>query len=560
MIALLLALAMGGSEPTEGRLSVAAAVPDGAAQTASPSATAEADAAARASSYYEFLLGLHNESEGDLDGAVAAYQRAARLDPASADIPVMLASLYLRMNRAEDAVAAGQAALAVDADNADAHRVLGTVYASMAQADDRGRAGDSLSRAISHLERASLDDDPGAELMLARLYLRAGEPTKAIPLLSELLEREPQYTETIGLLVQAYSAMGREREAVQLLEQLAPEQPQFYRVLGELYERTERWPEAAAAYEKAASASPRSVDVKLRWATALLNQSGDAPALTARGVLETLVRERPGESRALYLLAIAQRRLRDLPAAEATARKLMDADPGSLRGPYLLAQIFEDRNEYRRVIEVLEPLATRARGTAGSSAQQDGARLLLHLGFAYEQAGDSTKAVGALEEADKLSPDASIAFQIGATYERQKRYDEAETAFRTALARDPAHAPTLNYLGYMLAEQGERLEESVQYIERALAVEPDNPSYLDSLGWAYFKLDALDRAEPPLRRASEELQRNSVVQDHWGDLLFRLGRYAEAIVAWERSLAGDGESIERSTIEQKIRSAREKAK
>jgi tetratricopeptide (TPR) repeat protein len=118
----------------------------------------------------------------------------------------------------------------------------------------------------------------------------------------------------------------------------------------------------------------------------------------------------------------------------------------------------------------------------------------------------------------------------------------------------------LNYLGYMLAERGERLAESVRYIERALALEPDNPSYLDSLGWAYYKLDALDRAEPPLRRASQELPKNSVVQDHWGDLLYKLGRFAEAIAAWEQALSGDGESIERATIETKIRTARDKAK
>ena len=167
----------------------------------------------------------------------------------------------------------------------------------------------------------------------------------------------------------------------------------------------------------------------------------------------------------------------------------------------------------------------------------------------------------ALEDADKLSPDASIAFQIGATYERQKRYEDAERASEMALSRDPQHAPTLNYLGYMLAEQGKRLEESVRsHIERALALEPDNPSYLDSLGWVYFKLDALDRAEAPLSRASQALPRNSVVQDHWGNLLFRLGRYSDAIAAWERSLAGDGESIERSTIEGKIRTARGKVK
>ena len=147
-------------------------------------------------------------------------------------------------------------------------------------------------------------------------------------------------------------------------------------------ERGQRWHDASAAYEKAVSANPRSTELKLRWATALLNQPGGDAVERARGVLEDLLRERPGESRGLYLLSIAQRRAQDLPAAEATARKLMAADPGGLWGAYALAQVFEERNEYRKVIETLEPVTTLARGTAGSPTQQDGARVLLHLGFA----------------------------------------------------------------------------------------------------------------------------------------------------------------------------------
>jgi tetratricopeptide (TPR) repeat protein len=560
MIVLLVALTIG---------SIAGGIRDGpagaparveAGQTGAAPPAPEAPRRAQAASYYEFLLGLHHESAGALDEALASYRRAATLDPSSSDIPAAQASLLARMNKPQDAIAAAETALRADPDSADAHLVLGKVYASMVQSDDRAASAPMLQRAISHLERAALGDDPGAELILARLYLRTGTADKAIPLLAGLLEREPQYTETLGLLVQAYASTGRESEAIALVEAVAPDQPQFYRVLAELYERSGRWDAAADAYEKVAGTSPRSVEVRLRWATALLNTSDDGAAVKARDLLETVVRDRPTETRALYLLSLAHLRLDDLTSAEAAARRLTQAEPAGFWGPYALAQVYEEREEYSKVIEALEPVVDEVRRTAASRGQQDGARVLLHLGFAYQQVGNATKAVATLEEADRLSPDASTAFQIGATYERQKRYAEAERSFRLALNRDPKHAPTLNYLGYMLAERGERLEESVRYIERALAVEPDNPSYLDSLGWAYYKLDALDRAEPALRRASQELPRNSVVQDHWGDLLYKLGRYGEAIVAWEQALAGDGESIERATIETKIRTARGKAK
>ena len=143
-------------------------------------------------------------------------------------------------------------------------------------------------------------------------------------------------------------------------------------------------------------------------------------------------------------------------------------------------------------------------------------------------------------------------------FDRQKRFVDAEAAFQVVIAREPDHAQALNYLGYMLAERGERLDESVGYVKRALQIDPDNGSYLDSLGWAYFKANKLDLAEDNLRRAAEQLVTNSVIQDHYGDLLSKLGRNEDAIAAWTRALSGDGDSIDRPGIDGKIRTARQR--
>jgi tetratricopeptide (TPR) repeat protein len=152
----------------------------------------------------------------------------------------------------------------------------------------------------------------------------------------------------------------------------------------------------------------------------------------------------------------------------------------------------------------------------------------------------------------------SITFELGSVLEKQKKFADAEAAFRQVIAQEPEHGPALNYLGYMLAERGERLTESVDLIKRALQTEPDNGSYLDSLGWAYFKDGKFDLALDPLRRAADQLLTNSVVQDHYGDVLFRLGRFDEAIAAWSRALAGDREDVDEGGIDRKIRSARQK--
>ncbi len=108
----------------------------------------------------------------------------------------------------------------------------------------------------------------------------------------------------------------------------------------------------------------------------------------------------------------------------------------------------------------------------------------------------------------------------------------------------------------MLADRGLRLPEAIYLAERAVKIEPENPAYLDTLGWALFKQGRTDDAAEPLRKAAGMLTGNSVIQDHHGDLLSKRGQSAEAIAAWERALAGDGESIDAAAIKSKIARAR----
>ena len=127
-------------------------------------------------------------------------------------------------------------------------------------------------------------------------------------------------------------------------------------------------------------------------------------------------------------------------------------------------------------------------------------------------------------------------FVSGSIYERQKKYDLAEEQFRKVLADDPKNAMALNYLGYMLADRGTRLDEALGYIRRAVALDPQNGAYLDSLGWAYYKMGNYDLAEENLRRASEKIGTDPTVHDHLGELYYKTGRLKLAAANWERAL------------------------
>jgi tetratricopeptide (TPR) repeat protein len=129
--------------------------------------------------------------------------------------------------------------------------------------------------------------------------------------------------------------------------------------------------------------------------------------------------------------------------------------------------------------------------------------------------------------------------------------------FREALGVEPNAAPVLNYLGYMNADRGERIEESLALIEKAVALDPGNGAYLDSLGWAQFRMGRVEQAEANVRRALEQQGTNAVVLDHMGDILNRRGQLREAVEFWHKALAGEdeGEELDRARVERKIREA-----
>jgi tetratricopeptide (TPR) repeat protein len=184
---------------------------------------------------------------------------------------------------------------------------------------------------------------------------------------------------------------------------------------------------------------------------------------------------------------------------------------------------------------------------------------LVALAQAYVDANRAPQAVKLLQDAQSRLPgESTIALELGTVFDKQKKFNDAENVLRQLIAREPNNAIALNYLGYMLAERGERLGESVDYLKRALAIDPENGSYLDSIGWAYYKDGKFDLALDNLKKAADQLTTNSVVQDHYGEILFRVGRYNDAILAWTRALAGDGDSVDKADLDKKIRSARQK--
>jgi tetratricopeptide (TPR) repeat protein len=174
------------------------------------------------------------------------------------------------------------------------------------------------------------------------------------------------------------------------------------------------------------------------------------------------------------------------------------------------------------------------------------------------QAIDKAEAFPARQD-DKIY----IYFLRGALDERQKHYEAAEEQFRKILDIDPNNSMTLNYLGYMLADRGVKLNEALTFIQKAVQLDPQNYAYLDSLGWVYFKLGQYPLAEENLRKASERVSTDPTVHDHLGELYEKTGRLKLAVTQWDQSLAqyaktvpADADPTDVSKVQKKLETAK----
>jgi tetratricopeptide (TPR) repeat protein len=201
--------------------------------------------------------------------------------------------------------------------------------------------------------------------------------------------------------------------------------------------------------------------------------------------------------------------------------------------------------------EFPEALATLTRAAARFT---NSFRIAFLTGIVQTRIPDLNAALASFAHAEKIaersspdSLDARYYFQVGAALERGGRPEEAVRYLEKSLELEPNFDEALNHLGYMWAEKGIELDRAHDMIRKAVAAEPDNPAYLDSMGWVLFKQGKPGEALTWLEKAVRLLpEPDATVYDHLGDVLAALGRKSDAREAWQKSL-----SLEKSEAVQK---------
>jgi tetratricopeptide (TPR) repeat protein len=504
-----------------------------------------------------------------LGKAIEHMEALTRLQPSDMDSWQILGRLYKMNNQPKKAEEAFKKVLNVDPDSKSGLASLAQLYFD--QGDYEG--------ALELLKRIPEGDRDASLLgMLGYAYTETHDYAAAVSTYEKALAQDPDSQELRRFYAEALMGMGNTPAARAEFEKVLkadPDDASTYLRLAQLDRQEGRFDEARKELEHANALQADNLEIP--YQQALLEEAvGNQDK--AIELLQGLVKksERAGDqytpaeanNRAIFLerLGLIYREQRKYEPALQAFKQIVALGQGqaargeelivdTMRPNHQLPQALDEVNSAvqkfpdERALRILRAYVVGELGQVDEAAKQLQAlmnnspadrELYLAIARIYSQAKQYPEAEQAVNKAlgysAKPEEQEFSRFLLGSIYERQKKYDLAEEQFKKVLAANPFNASAANYLGYMLADRGVRLEESVKYIQKALQLEPNNGAYLDSLGWAYYKMNRWDLAEPPLEQAARLMSDDPTIHEHLGHLYLRMGKDTLAEQEWERAL------------------------
>ena len=513
-----------------------------------------------------------NGSESILKLAIEQYEQIVRLQPDSMDDHLLLGRLYRLNNDLQKAESEFKTAVKLDPESEEAVTTLAYLYNELG---DTARAAQVLSSVPNGERSAKLYSALGYTYEQQKQYKNAIEAYRhAIEMDRDNLDAIRGLAENLLNDGQADAAL----EQYKVIADANPEDAQTYVRIAEIYRKQGKFDLALEHLKKAESMVQDSVEVPYNIAAIYQAQGRyDEAVPIMRDLLKKS--EKPegkysnGEksNRAVFLerLGTIYRDQGNNQSANETFREVvaLGGDENIERGYQEIIDTLREAKEWQKALDTAKEavqklpssrdlkmdLATQqadmgdadkalkdVRAMLKGGGNYDDRQVYITLAQMYTRLRRFSEAEQALDKAEQLSSKTDdkeyVWFLRGSAFERDKHYSEAEEQFKKVLASDPDHASALNYLGYMLADQNMKLEEAFGYIKRAVDLDPANGAYLDSLGWAYFRLGKFELAEDNLLKASQKINTDPTVHDHLGDLYQKTGRLKLAATHWERAL------------------------
>ena len=512
----------------------------------------------KAGALASFVEGRSLEENGEIDKALEAYRKVLNVDPGHSKLASRVAGLLIRQDDFPQAIDILKDAIKANPSNAEPYSQLALIYAKYLKKTDE--AVDYANQAIALNPR-----DIEAYQRLCEIELAAGEEKKALGTLERATKVDSDDAAFWTRLGKLYVAilfksdsqpkpdeLRRVNDVFKKAAEHADDDPSVLKDVADYYAASQQLKEAIPLYLRVLELQPDDANAREKLASSFILTNQRAKAVE---MLEQLIKQHPEKYQPYDLLAqILDDEARSLQRAkhpdEAKAKfaKVVANYEQSLlinpnrAGTYLrLAELLLGPiKDPGRAVKILTEARRRFPGAP---------EIVYYLALSQREAKQIQQAVATFEEAlheAELDQDTEIVnakfyFNYGATAEQAGLYEKAADLLRKSIALDPANAAeAYNYLGYMWGDHNMYLDEAEDMIKRALQIEPDNGSYLDSLGWVEFRKGRFDQALADLLRAAKNMDHeDAVVFEHIGDVYLKLNRVPQALEAWQKALVLD---------------------
>jgi tetratricopeptide (TPR) repeat protein len=511
------------------------------------------------------LLGRLYRLNNDLQKAENEFKTAVRLQPGSEEAATTLAYLY---NEEGDTTRATQVLSSVP-DNSRSAKLYSALGYTYEQQKQYKNAIEAYRHAIE-LDRDNLDAIRG----LAQNLLNDGQTDAALEQYKVIADANPEDAQTYVRIAEIYRKQGKYDAALDSLkkaESMVQDSIEVPYNIAAIYQAQGRYDDAAQILkdllkksEKAdnnytqGEKSNRAVFLE-RLGTVYRDQGNNELAI---GTFREMIALGGDDNieRGYQQMIDTWREAKEWQKATDAAKEAVRKLPGSRDLKMVLAAQEADMGSPDPALKEVRSLLK------GTPDDRTVYITLAQMNTRLKRYPDAEQALDKAEQLSTKEDDKEyIWFLRGSTLERQKRYADAEQEFKKVIASDPQHAMALNYLGYMLADQNMKLEEALGYIKRAVDIDPTNGAYLDSLGWAYFRLGKYELAEENLTKAAQKINTDPTVHDHLGDLYQKLGKLKLAATHWERALnewnrtiAAEVDQTDVARVQKKLDSAKVK--
>jgi tetratricopeptide (TPR) repeat protein len=477
-------------------------------------------AAADKEAYLHFMNGMVQERNGNYDTALQEYKRTLLLDPQSVFVYKQALNLALHIGKMEEAAQWADFVVKADSSTSDNWVLYGNVK----------WARNDVEAAAAAYEKAYALDQANHEALyqLASLW-SSKNPDKAVAYLKKYLELRPDdAAEIYYQMAVLYNVKGNYPEMKKSLEKSKAEdslyvQPRY--MLANYYEMKNDTAAALAEYGELMALDNKNLELYNHVGELYASPSVSNLPEAEKYFLKAWALDKSDPTSCFWLSVISEQR-KDFSAAasyiEGSAGLKEDASL-ALR----LAYYYTQSGRYEKAITLLE----------GSLKKwPDNTEVAYFLALGYDDTGKSLKARETLKVLLEKTPEnAEARMQYAIISERENDMPAAEAAFRYLLAKKPDNANVLNYLGYALADRGLKLEEAEVLISSAVALEPENGAYLDSLAWVKFKRGNFPGAIAAIKKSMKTVYDDPVIWAHAGAMYEAAGDNAKAWLAWKNS-------------------------